>query len=191
MTREISPRTNPLWADRRRVEPRASKSATDATAGIWRPHHHDVRSCPSRRSSDPANSAPGVSGQTRTSCVLTRNPTTAHGVRRMERFRAPAVSARGATVSALGGVIEALVPHRCHVAQSRMHLIGDGQCGERVGAAPPVHLCRSQHGAKIVRWVIGLGCRQVTVHEVQVAAETKRASSSTSVISTSSDGLFA
>src|SRR5258707_349576 len=35
----------PLWVDRRRVEPRASKSATDATAGIWRPHCHDVRSC--------------------------------------------------------------------------------------------------------------------------------------------------
>src|SRR5712675_2463812 len=35
----------PLWVDRRRVEPRASKSATDATAGIWRPHRHDVRSC--------------------------------------------------------------------------------------------------------------------------------------------------
>src|SRR6266850_6681249 len=43
--REMSRRTNPLWADRRRVEPRASKSATDATAGIWRPHCHDVRSC--------------------------------------------------------------------------------------------------------------------------------------------------
>src|SRR5258706_14472736 len=35
----------PLWVDRRRVDPRASKSATDATAGIWRPHRHDVRSC--------------------------------------------------------------------------------------------------------------------------------------------------
>src|SRR5258707_9438310 len=35
----------PLWVDRRRVEPRASKSATDATAEIWRPHRHDVRSC--------------------------------------------------------------------------------------------------------------------------------------------------
>src|SRR5262245_14586822 len=30
----------PLWVGRRRVEPRASKSATDATAGIWRPHRY-------------------------------------------------------------------------------------------------------------------------------------------------------
>ncbi len=71
-------------------------------------------------------------------------------------------------IGALGRVVETLVPHWGYVAQAALHLVGDGERGQKLPAGLGCVFGGGQDGRHIVTGMARLPSGQVAVIEVEV-----------------------